>query len=410
MKKLLTVLIAALLCVTAFAGCTSKGGDTPSGGDKPTVDTATFEELLAAGIKNGNKLTIYTTHSVIEDAVKAFALKYGISADLVEATQIGDTNQITQVATESKAGVAGQGADLIFIQDGGRVVSELVEPGYVYSWYNEEIKAVVGDNCDPYLVWDFCNKVFIYNNAQMTADEITNIWYVTDPQYAGTVKMKDPSSEGVNMNFLIQLTSEENAKKLEAAYKDYYGTDLVLDADCKNAGYQFIKMMYKNGLVLGSSDGTIAKEIGDPKAETKMSGYLTLNKYVKTAKSSVEIDGVKYNYNLDYAKEVNPVAGFVYPIYGLLVSNADNPELAKAFLCWLFTEEGWIGNGELTTDGETVYKGMKGRFGDYSGNENLAVTDGDQPMSAWRKILIVEDADYCAEYRADVEDFIELLK
>ena len=165
-------MLAALLCVTALAGCKTTGGEDPNTPVETEVDTAKFDDLLAAGIKNGNKLTIYTTHSVIEDAVKAFAVKYGIPADMVEATQIGDTNQITQVATESQANVAGQGADLIFIQDGGRVLTELVEPGYVYNWYNEEIKELAGANCEPLLVWDFCNKVFIYNNAQMTEDEV----------------------------------------------------------------------------------------------------------------------------------------------------------------------------------------------------------------------------------------------
>ena len=96
MKKLLTIMLAALLCVTALAGCGSKGGNDTVGPTPTEVDSATFEELLAAGIKNGNKLTVYTTHSVIEDAIKAFALKYGVPAEMVEATQIGDTNQITQ--------------------------------------------------------------------------------------------------------------------------------------------------------------------------------------------------------------------------------------------------------------------------------------------------------------------------
>ena len=36
---------------------------------------------------------------------------------------------------------------------------------------------------------------------------------------------------------------------------------------------------------------------------------------------------------LNYVKEMQPVAGFIYPIYGLITKNADNPELAKAFLC-----------------------------------------------------------------------------
>ncbi len=404
MKKVFSVLVVLLLCVTMFGCSQEKGNEGEQGGGEETpsttVDTATFDELLAKGLENGTKLTIYTTHSVINDAIQAFMGKYDPEHKVeYESTQIGDTKQITQVATEVKEGAAG--ADLIFIQDGGRVLTDLVDEGYVYNWYNQEILDKVGADCEPLLVWDYCNKVFIYNNVLMTADEITNIWYVTDPQYAGTVKMKDPSNEGVNMNFLVNLTSDENAALLADAYKAYYGSDIVLDADCPNAGYQFIKMMYKNNLLLGSSDGDIAKEIGDPAAETKMSGLLTLNKFKKNQKAG---------YNLDYAQNVNPVAGFIYPIYGLQVANADNPELAKAFLIWLYTEEGWAGNGELTIADGSVYKGMQGRFGDYSGNQALPVVEGDLPVAEWKKILVQEDAVQAAQNRADVEDFILTIK
>jgi len=132
-----------------------------------------------------------------------------------------------------------------------------------------------------------------------------------------------------------------------------------------------------------------------------MSGLLTLNKFKKNQKAG---------YNLDYAQNVNPVAGFIYPIYGLQVANADNPELAKAFLIWLYTEEGWAGNGELTIADGSVYKGMQGRFGDYSGNQALPVVEGDLPVAEWKKILVQEDAVQAAQNRADVEDFILTIK
>ncbi len=409
MKKLLAVLLSALMCLTMFGCSGGNGGGNEGGGDTPKTgaDTATFEELLAAGKANGKPLTIYTTHSVVNDAIEAFMIKYELDGVIdYSSTQIGDTNQITQVATEVAQGV--DGADIIFIQDGGRVLTDLVEEGYVYNWYNQEILDLVGEDCEPLLVWDYCNKVFIYNvNAEegksFTDGEINNIWYCTDPQYAGALCMKDPSSEGVNMNFLVNLTSEENAAKLEKAYKAYYGKDLVLDADCPNAGYQFIKMMYKNGVVLGSSDGTIAKDTAA--ADKKMSALITLNKYKK---SVGQRDNGKDN--MSFAQDVNPVAGFIYPIYGLQVKNADNPELAKAFLIWLYSEEGWKGNGELKIKDGSVYKGMSGRFGDYSGNQANPVVDGDLPVKEWKKILIQEDAEQAAAERANVEDFILTIK
>ena len=186
MKKLLAVLLSVLMCLTMF-GCSGGEGGKEGGGDTPSteVDTATFEELLEAGKANGKPLTIYTTHSVINDAIEAFMIKYELDGKIeYSSTQIGDTNQITQVATEVAQGV--DGADIIFIQDGGRVLTDLVEEGYVYNWYNQEIKDLVGEDCEPLLVWDYCNKVFIYNvNAEegksFTDGEINNIWYATDP-------------------------------------------------------------------------------------------------------------------------------------------------------------------------------------------------------------------------------------
>lgn len=421
MKKILALLLAAMMILSMAACANEKTTETsaPAQSDaaqestegetqaEATVDQTTFEQLLEAGKANGNKLTIYSTHSVTVSAVEAFANKFGIDINLVEGTQIGDNDQITQVATEVSNNVAG--ADVIFIQDGARTVSELVDEGYVYNWYNQEILDAVGDDCEPLLVWDYCNKVFIYNTDYVNEGEITNIWYATDPQYAGTLQMKDPEKEGVNMNFLVMLTSDENAAKMADAYKDYYGTDIVLDSDCPNAGYQWIKMMYQNGAVLGDSDGNIAKAIGNPEQEsdTKWSALITLNKYVKNRKDSTKNPG---NYTLNYVEDMTPVAGFIYPIYGLITKNADNPDLAKAFLVWLFTEEGWKGDGVTTQRDGSVYKGMSGRMGDYSGNQSLGVEEGDKPVTEWKQILIQEDPIWAAAHRADVEDFIKTIK
>lgn len=421
MKKILALLLAAMMVLSMAACATEKTTETsaPAQSDaaqesteaetqaEATVDQTTFEQLLEAGKANGNKLTIYSTHSVTVSAVEAFANKFGIDINLVEGTQIGDNDQITQVATEVSNNVAG--ADVIFIQDGARTVSELVDEGYVYNWYNQEILDAVGADCEPLLVWDYCNKVFIYNTDYVNEGEITNIWYATDPQYAGTLQMKDPEKEGVNMNFLVMLTSDENAAKMADAYKDYYGTDIVLDSDCPNAGYQWIKMMYQNGAVLGDSDGNIAKAIGNPEQEsdTKWSALITLNKYVKNRKDSTKNPG---NYTLNYVEDMTPVAGFIYPIYGLITKNADNPDLAKAFLVWLFTEEGWKGDGVTTQRDGSVYKGMSGRLGDYSGNQSLGVEEGDKPVTEWKQILIQEDPIWAAAHRADVEDFIKTIK
>ncbi len=383
MKKLFALLLAVLMCLS-LAAC-SGGGETPAEpapAEEPAAETSgeTFEELLAAGIANGNKLTIYSTHSVTVSALEAFHNKYCPDVEC-EGTQVGDTEQVTQVAQEVKEGVLG--ADIIFIQDGARVLTDLVDEGYVYNWYNDEIKNLVGDDCEPLLVWDYCNKVVMYNNGSentFNEGDIKNIWFATDPANKGAFWMKDPTTEGVNMNFLVNLTSEENAAKMAEAYKAYYGKDIVLDADCPNAGYQFIKMMYKNGVVAfqSSESGEISAFLDPYSSPSSIHSWI-------------------------YSKpESHPAI--------VQVANADNPELAKAFLIWLYSEEGWYGDGQMTLNDGSVYKGMQGRYGDYSGNTANPTADGDMSVVEWKKILVQEDPEQAAEYRADVEDFIQLVK
>ena len=40
----------------------------------------------------------------------------------------------------------------------------------------------------------------------------------------------------------------------------------------------------------------------------------------------------------------------------------------------------------------------------------IPVADGDSPVTEWKKILIQEDPIFAAEHRADVEDFIKMIK
>ena len=64
----------------------------------------------------------------------------------------------------------------------------------------------------------------------------------------------------------------------------------------------------------------------------------------------------------------------------------------------------------MTLNDGSVYKGMQGRYGDSSGNTANPTADGDMSVVEWKKILVQEDPEQAAEYRADVEDFIQLVK
>ena len=90
MKKLFALLLAVLMVLSLAACGNGGGGETPTEEPQDEPAAETFEELLAAGIANGNKLTVYTTHSVAEKALQAFMIKYAPGIEY-EHAQIGDT-------------------------------------------------------------------------------------------------------------------------------------------------------------------------------------------------------------------------------------------------------------------------------------------------------------------------------
>ena len=397
MKKLLALVLAACLLMTVVPAFATVA-DTVAASENLTHD-----ELVEKAKAEEGTFIVYGNTSRISTAAENFSKLYDIP---FESNNLKDAEIYTKLESEIKG--SAKGADMVMIQDGAQL-TYAIEDGWVVNYVPASVKDTVGESDRNPLVHQYINKLFIYNKLGENVPAIKNVWELTAPEMKGNIIFKNPENETVNMNFLVMLTSDENAAKMADAYKAYYGTDIVLDSDCPNAGYQWIKMMYQNGAVLGDSDGDIAKAIGNPEQEsdTKWSALITLNKYIKNRKDSTKNPG---NYTLDYVKEMDPVAGFIYPIYGLITKNADNPELAKAFLVWLFTEEGWVGDGTTTQRDGSVYKGMSGRMGDYSGNQSLAVTEGDLPVTEWKKILIQEDPIYAAAHRADVEDFIKLIK
>ena len=381
MKKALVILLA-LMMMLSMTACSS---DEPSSGTNDdqgsdelyVVDTTSFDDLIAKAQEEGGPIRIYSTHSSVEKGAAIFTAKYGIE---VEFTQIGDAEMIEKVANEVRAGVEG-GVDLIFVQDGARLKNELLDTGYVVNYVNERIVDMLPEEDLYPLVFQYCSKLFIYNSENQDGSRWENIWAVTDPANYGLFQMKDTGSEGVNTNFFTMLLKEENIQKLEAAYKDYYGTDLVLTEE--NAAYEWIKLAYQNGLILGTSDTKICEAVGAAGQNQDFIGLFTLNKYAKKDEKGLI---------LEIADNMNPIAGFFYPIYGLISSKAEHPYGAQALLEFLYTPEGW--------------EPWRTRVGDYSANIENAPAEGDRTIAEWSDVLVREDAAFVAEHRAEMEDFI----
>lgn len=379
MKKMLSLLmVAALLTTSVFATGSKEAPAAPA--PAQAVKEVSHDELVALAKAEG-KVVVYATSSRIAKAAEGFTKAYGIE---VVSSNLKDFELIEKVSKEAQAGVFG--ADFVLAQDAGRLVGELIKPGYLYNYIPANLKGVIPANMqDPLQVFAI-NKVFIYNDENVATSPYTNIWQFADPKYKSLLQFKNPFQEGVNANFLTMCTSPEWSAKIAKAYKSYFGKDIVLTTP--NAGYEWIKAIYSNDLIVGTSDTTLAENIGIKGQNAKRSfppvGLFVFSK-ARYATSK--------NLALKPAMAMDPFSGFYYSLYALMTRSALHPNAAKLFIEYLFTAEGFAPWGD--------------DVGTYSANPNNPIhEDIDFPFAVWQPLLVQEDGQYCFDNRAEVEEFL----
>lgn len=383
MKKLCSVVLIVLMATSfVFANGGKETKAAPTASAAPVIEPElTHDELVAAAKKEG-KVVVYATSSRIAKAAEGFKNLYGID---VVTSNLKDYELIEKISKESEAGVVG--ADFVLAQDSGRLVGELIEPGYLYNYIPPTLKDVIpADMQDPLQVFAI-NKIFIFNDEYVGESPYTNIWQFADPKYKSTLQFKNPFQEGVNANFLTMCTSPEWAEKIAGAYERYYGKPIQLTTP--NAGYEWIKAIYENDLISGTSDTTIAENIGI-KGQKKENTPVGLFVYSKARYATSKNLALKASLNMD------PFSGFYYSLYALMCKNAAHPNAAKLFIEYLFTEEGFSPWG---TD-----------CGTYSVNPNIPIQDHNKDIDfafeEWKPMLVGEVGSYCFDHRAEVEEFL----
>lgn len=383
LKKVKTLVALSMLVVLAGLPLFASGSkESKSESAEATASQAvvevpmTHEELVEAAKKEG-KVVVYSATSRIAAAGELFTAKYGIQ---VESTNLKDYELIEKVSKENAIGA--KGADFVIAQDGGRVKGELINLGYLYSYVPESLKNVIPKQYQDPLALCVINKLFIFNNEISSDEPFDNIWALTTPEWKGKFQFKHPFQESVNSNFLTTITKPEIASKIASAYKNYFGKDIVLTTP--NAGYEWIKAIYENDLIVTTSDTKTAESIGiKGQNKTENAGLFVYSKLRYVDSKNLALQAM---YNVD------PFSGFYYPLYALMSSNAQNTAAAKLFIEFLFSEEGFT---PWSSD-----------LGTYSTNPNIPIKAGDYPVSFWEKILVSEDPAYSFENRADVEEFL----
>ncbi|MGM9813366.1 MAG: hypothetical protein ACI32C_00430 [Candidatus Enteromonas sp.] len=402
-KKTILAVGALLLATTAMTGCDNGGTN-----DKPAAikdaETLTYAQLVEKAKEEvgSNEVLTFGNSSQLEKALAKFTADTGIK---VKNTKDGDAN----IYTKLTEGFSNDKyiADMVLLQDGNRLQTDMLNQGYVHSFNPLDLKdKIAADDKEPSAAV-YLNKVFMYNNtnydgtngetavAGSLKNYMTNVWQVAgtdkDEGHIANVSFKNPSNENVNANFLVMLTSDTWVTKLEAAYKDFYGKDYVAEAKYKNIGYKWIAEFLTNHLP-HDSDGTACKNAAKGVQGSMALVNLNKNKDLKDTGVAKEDKA-----NLSYPAmegEVKGFGGFCYKMYAMIAHNAKYPYAACAIANYITSAAGY----------EAAW-GAKDGY--YSVNKDAPIAKTDKELSWWKDRLVIEDPSYVASNFEDVFRFIQ---
>ena len=404
MRKLLSVLLAVAFMLSAvglLAACGGGGGDEQADAVADKVAAAqnmTDEELIALAKEESGKFIAYGNSSRIVDAMNGFVTKYGtqigLSSSNATASKLDDSSIYQTITTEATAVDKSSAASMVLVQDSATLSQYREQTTLLTNYIPKGMDEVMGENDMVPLAHQYINKLFIWNNTGSNVPSFTNVWELTESKYAEKIYFKSPTSEQVNMNFLIMLTSDTWSGKLETAYTAWNGsaaTDVGEGKTYPTYGHKWITEFLNNCNFTINSDTTIAQSLSDPDNAGNM-GLFVLS---KLRDSSVIADNLQVaawaNKTGETYTKIEPFAGFMYALYAQLVTNGPRPYTAMLFVNYLMTEEGF-----------SPWASMGG----YSANSSIPVTDGDSELSFWRDTLVFEDGAYIKSIKPEMVDYI----
>ncbi|HEU4808211.1 MAG TPA: ABC transporter substrate-binding protein, partial [Homoserinimonas sp.] len=232
-------------------------------------------------------------------------------------------------------------------------------------------------------------KVLLYNEeANPDGPPVANLWELTEPEWNGKVVMVDPNVRGDYLDLMTEavLRSDE----FSSAYEELYGKSVQLDDDIQNAGEQWIKMLYDNGLILVDDTDAVNSAVGKMGQASPPVGF--------SSYSDLR-DNEEEGWALQVAAGVAPASGIVFPAYLGLVAGGDHPAAARLFIDFAMGD-----------DSETGGPGYAPLYvaGDYPTRTDIVPPDGAltlDELAAW----VIDPAETIT-IRSDVADFLLTLE
>ena len=129
---------------------------------------------------------------------------------------------------------------------------------YVPAAYVDRIPV---ENRDPLLIRVNEAIVVMYNGeAYPDAPPLTNVWELTEPKFKGQIGIKNPMSSGSTLMGVATLVQYPD--EMADAYKRHTGSDIELGEGVPDAGYEFVRRLLANDIVIFKSGSKLAGASG----------------------------------------------------------------------------------------------------------------------------------------------------
>jgi len=304
----------------------------------------TVDQLYAAAKKEG-KVVVYSMSSRIKNIKADFEKKYpGV---IVEAYDMRNTEIFEKVEREHSAGIFN--ADVIFAKDSdGTMSNNFFKTGVVFSYVPKDIGAKLDEEFKtPGLAIYNEMKVVFYNTEVWQKAPIDSWWDLTRPEWKGKIMTTNPMAAietiGLFCSFVL------HADEMAAAYKQEFGEAIKLSPGVENAGYEFMKRLAANDLVLTNSDQEVVDAIGAAGQKNPPIGIATSSKVRDKSK------GLKLGIILD----LKPRTSTKNPAYLNIVGGAPHVNAAKLLIRFMAGDSDGKGAGMVPFNVEGAWPTRK---------------------------------------------------
>lgn len=323
--KKLTLLSSLLILSSIISGCSNSSTNTSKNINLKGIlaKNESTDELYKAAKKEG-KVVIYSTSGRAKDAKKSFEKKYpGIK---VEVSVLKSDELMNKVTKEQDASMFN--ADVIITKEvSGAVKNQMVDKCRYLRYLPSDIAANVDEpfktQSEGYASYLEFRTLF-YNTDDFKEAPVKNWWDLTTPEWKGKVYTADPLSNPAFMDLFSTMVI--NSDDMAKAYKEKFGKDIVLHGT-ENAGYEFIKELYNNGLVVlkGSDDALDAiNKKGKNAVAIAVSGDM----------SKIE----EKSWHVSPIYDIQPKTSVPDPGYVFVAKNAPHSSAAMLYLRWIMGE------------------------------------------------------------------------